>query len=91
MSSNIDSSQAYYWMDDHVVIASAYLDYREAIRYHLKQSFSPWELMDPSEETAFGFWHLTEHSAEFIRLMPKDVDPKFLTALLLLGVNTNGK
>lgn len=86
----LQEDEAYYWMDDHVVVASAYLDYTEAIPYHLKQSFAPYELMDPSEETAFGFWYLTENSAEFIRLMPKDVDPKFLTALLLLGVNTNG-
>lgn len=89
MSSNIDSTQAYYWMDDHVVVASAFLDFKEAKPYHLKQSFCSCELMDPAEETAFGFWHLTENSAEFIRLMPKDVDPKFLTALLLLGINTN--
>lgn len=85
----IHEQDAYYWMDDHIEVASAYLDQENGMPYNLKHSFCPSDVNDPNLQSPYGMYEFSETGDDFHRLKPQDVNPEFRATLLLLGIDTN--
>lgn len=89
----LTDQETYYWMDDHIEVGSAFLDLKAATPYLNKHSFCPAELLDPTEETPFGFYEIkvSEKTGQpmlhFHRLEIEMINSEFKTTLLLLGVD----
>jgi hypothetical protein len=83
----ISDQEAYYWMDDHIEVACAHLDYLDGLSYNGKHSLCPSEAKDLSVSTPFGYFDISPNDAPFVRLKVKDVNPQFKATLLLLGIN----